>query len=359
MKNYLLKVFAVFVMSLLLMGGAIAQNKQVVYVLDPGKATDTQTGQHPEMSVADFITSLGGIDIYIFKFPNLSSCTQQQLDTLRNADLIVIGRGLGSSNFNGHQDSIWNRFYKPVLSISMFAVRPGTLKWFDGAEDYGDSTGVKKVKVNYPADPVFAGLTMTDDSLEFWEGRWNSLRLNDKVNNGNGTLMATFNAADVADTNLRVAYARFDPFVEFYAATPSSYDNNNHTPNGYRTFIGMASDVSGGNPYNYFGYTFDGQDVFGREVQRLLDLPVPTGVKNVKGSIFAAVYPNPAVSNINIEMANLREVDIIGITGIRYQSLKAKGDVLNIKLGSLPSGIYFVKATDNKNHIVVKRFIKR
>src|SRR4030042_2154527 len=106
MKNYLLKVFAVLVMALLLMCGANAQ-KKVVYIYDPGKATDTQTGQHPERAVADVIEGLGH-DVHMLGVPNIFNMSQVQRDSLRDADLIVIGRGLGSGNFNAKQDSLWN-----------------------------------------------------------------------------------------------------------------------------------------------------------------------------------------------------------------------------------------------------------
>ncbi|MFO7655541.1 MAG: T9SS type A sorting domain-containing protein [Bacteroidales bacterium] len=355
MKNYLLKVSAVFVISLLFLGGANAQNKKVVYLYDPGKATDTSTMMHPEMIIANFITSLG-CDVHMLGVPNIFNMNQVQRDSLRDADLIVIGRGNASANFNAKQDSLWNPITTPVLSLSMFAISAAKMKWFDGTEDYGGVADVIKVKVNFPADPVFAGLTMPGDSLAFWNGRWNSLKLNSKVNNGNGKLMATFNSSDPVDSLLRVAYARFSPDVEFYAISGEPLKYTDHIPRGYRTFIGMGADVSAGNPYNYFGYTFDGQDVLQKEIERLLAFASSV---NENALVSAAVYPNPAVNYLTVEMDNLNEVRILDITGKLILSKVTNGNELSVNIRDLKAGVYIVYAIDSYNNTAVQKFIKK
>lgn len=352
MKNYLLKVSAVFVMSLLLMFGVNAQNKQVVYLYDPGKAIDTSTMMHPEMKVVNFITALG-YDVHMLGVPNIFNMDQVQRDSLRDADLIVIGRGLGSANFRDKQDSLWNPITTPILSISMFAISAAKMMWFDATEDYTGTFESVKVKVNVPGDAVFQGLTMPDDSLVFWSGNTNCIKLNSASYHGGGTIMASFNVA--ADTLLRVAYGRFSPDVEFYPLS-KPLPHTDHIPRGYRTYIGMGADVSGGNPYNYFGYTFDGQDVLQREIERLLAFASSV---NESALISATVYPNPAVSYIVVEMDNLNEVRILDITGKLILSKITVGNELTVDISDLKAGVYIVNAIDNNNNTAIQKFIKK
>jgi hypothetical protein len=123
--------------------------------------------------------------------------------------------------------------------------------------------------------------------------------------------------------------------------------------------MGMGADKSGGNPYNYFGFSFDAQDVLKREIARLIAFQKPTGMTIAKTSLSANVYPSIATNYIVVEMAKLKEVNIMDITGKLIQSMKAKGQEFNVNISNLKAGVYFVKAIDSNNNSVVKRIVKK
>ncbi|PTX64174.1 putative secreted protein (Por secretion system target) [Kordia periserrulae] len=70
-----------------------------------------------------------------------------------------------------------------------------------------------------------------------------------------------------------------------------------------------------------------------------------------------SVYPNPASNHINIQgIDNIRTVEIHSILGKKMHVSLSNSQ---IDISRLKSGVYFLKITDNQNHSVIKKFVKK
>ncbi len=81
-------------------------------------------------------------------------------------------------------------------------------------------------------------------------------------------------------------------------------------------------------------------------------------------AISIKLYPNPANSNLSIEITNdqlqITSLTILNITGQQVKSIKTKGQSknYNVSVENFPAGIYFLKVQTNDG-TVVKKFVKQ
>ena len=77
--------------------------------------------------------------------------------------------------------------------------------------------------------------------------------------------------------------------------------------------------------------------------------------------LYMTVYPNPASSQLNVELPRLSspvELEIIDMTGRRaMQKLTAKGS-MRLDIANLPSGCYFLNCHEDGKRVATARFIK-
>jgi hypothetical protein len=79
-----------------------------------------------------------------------------------------------------------------------------------------------------------------------------------------------------------------------------------------------------------------------------------------------AIYPNPAKQSVVISsqsLVNTIEItDVLGRVMLRNEASKTisnnQSSITNIEVSELPSGIYFIKATDTKGNTMNGKFIK-
>jgi hypothetical protein len=88
----------------------------------------------------------------------------------------------------------------------------------------------------------------------------------------------------------------------------------------------------------------------------------PLGVENIKErKNELVVYPNPVGSQLSV-YSNQFEVNTIEVTDVLGRTLKTisniQSSITNIQIDELPSGIYFIKATDSKRNIMNGKFVK-
>jgi hypothetical protein len=88
----------------------------------------------------------------------------------------------------------------------------------------------------------------------------------------------------------------------------------------------------------------------------------PLGVENIKErKNELVVYPNPVGSHLSV-YSNQFEVNTIEVTDVLGRILKTisniQSSITNIQVDELPSGIYFIKATDSKRNIMNGKFVK-
>jgi len=341
-KVHLLNYFALVLVVVLNFGTLLAQ--EIVYVYDPGRI-DAVSGENPDIPIIRVLEE-NGYTVHHFTSLALSSATQEQIDSLNSADLVFIGRAVGSANFESPNKELWNAISAPVITQNMWALRSNRMNWFNSADC---------ANIDVPLDEVFQGEIWTDDPVfeglsgivDWWTGPYSTINVTDA---GNGEVLATKTGDNY------VLFARFESFVEFYEGSVD-------IPEGQRVYFGSASDnmldEEGNNIFNYWGFTEDVKKVFLNEIANLTGIfePVNTGFnrKNMLESL--SVYPIPATSIVNIEMDNLKSVDVIAYSGKVVTTAPAMGNKLVLDVSSLKKGAYFLKITDNNNDNVIKKVL--
>ena len=232
--------------------------KNIVFVSRPDKI-DPATGENADKPHIDDLLA-AGYDVTTFYHTTLSTATQAQLDTLNNADLVIIGRSTASGIFGGAHKMAWNRVTAPMIALHPYVVRNNRMNWFDtgSCTHHNDAGVVLNATIDAPMDDVFAGLDVSGGTLPWAVGPLDVVEIYDA---GNGTLIAS------SEDDQTVLFARFDPWVEFYPGA-------NDRPAGYRTLIGNGNDdtsdpTTGDKIYNYNNFTTESKQVYLAEVERL------------------------------------------------------------------------------------------
>jgi PKD repeat protein len=88
----------------------------------------------------------------------------------------------------------------------------------------------------------------------------------------------------------------------------------------------------------------------------ILDPNAPNGINNLTSVSKLNVYPNPASSELNIEMNNEKVIDL-KITSISGQLMNAEFDGKKVQIKNLNSGVYFIEVKTASN-IFRTKFIK-
>ncbi|MFA9392834.1 MAG: T9SS type A sorting domain-containing protein [Prolixibacteraceae bacterium] len=345
-KSFYFKRFlVVFFLAFFVTGGLFAQ-MDIVYVYDPARL-NTVTGVNPDEEATVAILTEAGYTVTLFPVVALSSATQDQLDLLNNADLVYIGRAVGSTNFQDPNKTFWNEITAPVMTGNMWGIRNNRMNWFniDQCEAF-DGIGVDDVMavdVVEIDDPVFKG---QDTPLDWWIGPYNTIAIDDA---GNGMVMA------VETANLRPVFVRWEADTEFY-------DGSVDLPYGPRTFFGMdgdgAFDADGNTLWQYSKYTEAGMQVFLNEVAWLTgNLEDNTSSKGF--GLNPMVSFNQSTNQLVVEMEQLAKVAVLDVAGRQIYSGLALDNSITVDANAFKSGMYLVRISDNSNKVITKKFIKK
>jgi hypothetical protein len=201
-----------------------------------------------------------GFDVTKVWYPNmLGAAGQDTIDMLNAANLVIIGRSGGSTNFQQPADKdAWNHLTSPQLLICPWKARNSRLNWFNSgtANQINVSTGTTEGFAVDPADEVFADVNLVGDSLT-WSFLADDYILVKQPSNGDWIV----NRGDSIPL-----VVRFDVNVPFYpGATDSAW--------GPRSYIGMGNDANG--PANFFPLTREAKKIYLAEICRLMNVPVP------------------------------------------------------------------------------------
>ncbi|MEJ2617908.1 MAG: T9SS type A sorting domain-containing protein, partial [Ignavibacteriaceae bacterium] len=222
---------------------------------------------------------------------SLETASQGLVDTLNNADLVIIGRSGSSGDFGSSHKAAWTNISAPVMLLHLWAARNNRLNWLPTGTTTSFDTGGDTVsaKIEEPNDPVFTGAAIAADSTMDWVTTpYDYLAT---TNGGNGTVLAR----EASSSN--VLYERWDPWVEFY-------NGAGDYAAGYRTLIGNGNDhanASNGAPFNYYNFTPGAKQVYLNEVARMANLPAPPPKPVGLGKTIAFVSKSSVVDENGVQ----------------------------------------------------------
>jgi hypothetical protein len=323
-----------------------SNGKQIIYVLDVNRINPV-TGLHAEEPTITFFKN-NGYTVHLFSTMNLSNATPEQLDSLDKADLVYLGRTVGSANLQSEdQRAKWNAIKAPVMTGNLWALRSNRAKWFD-SETIGANQNESAVieALIEKEDPVFGDLK---GIVKFWTGPYNVINIAAATSTCNGTVLL-----GKYDDPIGVLFVRFQPFIEFYTGL-------NEMPVAERVFIGCSSDqakdASGNVIFSYFGFSDEFKQVFLNEAGRLTGI-FPKVHAEKFNNAKVNVYPNPVKNGLTVAMDNLRKVEIMDVSGRTMTSLLVQKNSIAVEVDHLNKGIYFLKATDKSGKSITKKIAK-
>jgi hypothetical protein len=321
--------------------------KTIIFVSRPGYL-DPATGESSDKPFIDELLNLG-YDVKTFYNTALGSASQATLDTLDNADLIIIGRSSASNDFQPPNREAWNNIKSPLMLLQLWAARSSRLNWFNSDQclHYNDYEGLYAFILE-PDDPVFEGL-YTENQEVFWcSGAYDVVEVPDA---GNGKTLVQSDEATV-----QVQFVRFDPNIEFY-------DGSIDIPAGPRTFIGNGNDnpvdSAGNHIFNYYNFTDVSKRIYLNEVARMTGSNI-SSVKEEKSivkprshSLFQN-YPNPfnpsttmKFSVPNSSFVTLKIYNNLGqeIALLLSEEMKAGVYTIQWNASGFSSGVYYYRLT--------------
>jgi len=340
-----------------------AQSKgTIVFAIRPD-LIDPATGEQPDMTWVHVLEN-EGYNVIQFYNASLSTAEQATLDTLNNANLVIIGRSVPTLTLGGSNaaDKIaWNGITKPILTGNMWAMRSSRLNWFNTTSINSyvtDSTAVYDATILIPDDPVFQGLD-TSTPVPWATGLIDALGTAD---GGSGLVLAA-----MANAPNEVLYVRFEPYEEFY---PGAGDY----PAGPRTYIGNGRDASSQPPFNYFPFTEQSKKVLLAEVARMVVLgggpTVGVGENATTPSAFVLSqnYPNPFNPTTQIAYAvptasavRLEVFDVLGrkVATLVDETKQAGEYTVSFDASRLGSGVYMYRMTTPKTSLTKKMVVMK
>lgn len=329
-----------------------AQNGTIVYTLVmDGVKIDPETGDYPDMENI-FALEDEGYEVVLFYEDSLSTASQATLDTLNNANLVIIGRSCPSVDFQDPHKQVWNDIPTPMICLEMWALRNTRMNWFN-TETMVRNTAEQEFNaiINVPEDPVFDAIGNPVDPVPWMVGPFDAIGTTDP---GNGTNMA------MQEDDSTVLFVRFEPGEEFY---PGSGDY----PAEERVMIGNGNDNSGA-PFYYFNWTIESLEVFFAEVARLFALGGGSAVDGEPAAsastfVLAQNYPNPfnptttipfdlpESSHIRLSLSNILGEEVTVIADGEYSSGHHE---IVFDAGNLTTGVYIYKLETEK-HVSMKK----
>jgi hypothetical protein len=160
--------------------------------------------QAPDIDYTDLLTAQG------YSVTRVVTSKEPDVDFLNTMDLVIISRTASSGHYSGSGASLWNSVTTPTINLNGYTLRSSRMGFTDGTTMV-DTTGDVRLTVTDPAHPIFAGIAITDGTMDnlYAEGAVplttdeTIISRGISINNNNvedeGTLLATIAEAS-ADT---------------------------------------------------------------------------------------------------------------------------------------------------------------
>jgi hypothetical protein len=167
---------------------------------------------------------------------------------------------------------------------------------------------------------------------------------------------AGFSSGTADWTSLAFSPSDGEPYVAYMdwansnKATVMKFNGNNWVNEGSSGFS------AGGVGYTSLAFNLSGQpyvaytDSVNGQKATVMYYDAPTGINELQKSRLS-IYPNPATDKITIEISGVTEennLSIVNIEGMELIRQKITDNKTEIDIGNLPSGVYFVRLTDEK-----------
>lgn len=236
----------------------------------------------------------GGYEVTILDYNAYTTVNTMEANVLKTADLVILGRGISSGDFDDMDDVIWSEIKTPVILMSNYVARANRLGFFrsNDLQDFARLDTFYAEVVN-SSDVVFEGLTIPSDGIIPYaedylgvtfatEDQLNGeviLRLEGigtafRINNETGDVTETF---EMADYDENVLMARWSPGDSMYLSSPDFSGYVSSVAGGYRSYITVGHDREydtslGVRIRDYYTFTDFTQQVWMNEVANLISL---------------------------------------------------------------------------------------
>ena len=202
--------FIFLTLILLCLSSVYAQEPANIVFIGKASVVD-DSGSVADSVFIDDLLAEGYSVTYTYPFAgSLAGASQGYIDTLNNADLVIIGRSGSSGDFDGADKPAWNALTSPVLLISPWMIRSNRLDWVQSTSipHVNQAPDTVVAKISLPDDGVFADATLAADSSMDWAYAPHDVL--EETDGGNGTVLAR----DASNSN--ILFIRWDPWTYYY-----------------------------------------------------------------------------------------------------------------------------------------------
>jgi len=82
------------------------------------------------------------------------------------------------------------------------------------------------------------------------------------------------------------------------------------------------------------------------------------GTEETDATAFANLHPNPTSGQVTITGKDLTQAEVLNTLGQCVATTQGQGETLQINIANLPTGIYFVRVTDEEGRKCVRKVVK-
>ncbi|MDF1573461.1 MAG: hypothetical protein P1P82_17770, partial [Bacteroidales bacterium] len=270
MKNRIL----LFIVATLIVSPLIGQNK-ILFMTDMPRNEQPQIIWLQDQGFDVTIDSLSNL--------NLSSVTTGMWDTINSYDLVIAGRLANSSEFDAPDDRYWNALRVPLIINSAYAARSSRIKFFNSTS-IGNIHNLlpynKAVIAVNPSDAIWSDVTLTNDSVPFYNSIIDYLNVDMNTVSNNGERVA-----EIATPGGFVPIiTRWTPGTQYYDDPDNPDFEGGNITVGHKTYFGIGCDhynnldPEASRYLSSFNISDEGKKVYLAEINRMLALadPPPT-----------------------------------------------------------------------------------
>ncbi len=283
---------------------------------------------------------------------DLTSPSQEVINQLNTADLVIVGRDANSNKYDGRGQDVIDSITAPVITVNPYGAQWGDPPmWFKSASVSGVSGS--SIYIDVADDTIFTNSNVAGDSILYGNSSFGVI-----------TASGTHNGTVIGSVDDDITIVRFAKNVPYNDST------NAKTPLSDRTIFSFDNDATS------FSLTQDGQAAYYAEIRRLIGYSIEppvyysTSNKSAKmefgnpeiiseNNFPFLLYPNPAEKQLTVDDLKVgTRVYIFNFEGKTMVKTVALDNKLDLNISSYKPGVYIVKIETNSKSYSSK-FIKQ